>query len=71
MSEGNLLGHIITKSRIKVYPERVKDIMQILFPMNKKAMQSFLEKINCLLNFISDYAQIVKTMQEKVRRDAI
>lgn len=38
VSEGNLLGHIIAKSGIKVDPERVKAIMQIPFPVNKKAM---------------------------------
>jgi len=55
--EGNLLSHIIAKSGTKVDPERVKAIMQIPFPMNKKAMQSFLGKINFLCKFISDYAQ--------------
>lgn len=48
VSEGNLLGYIIAKSGIKVGPMRVKLISQICFPMNKKAMQSFLWKVTLL-----------------------
>ncbi len=71
VSEGNLLRHIIAKSGIKVDPERVSDITQIHFLGNKKFMQSFLGKINFLLKFIFDYTQIVKPMQEMLRKDAI
>jgi len=38
VSEGNLLGHIIAKSGMKVDPDRVRKITEIPFPMNKKAM---------------------------------
>lgn len=71
MSKGNLLGHVIAKCGIKVDLERVKAIMQIPFPVNKKAMQSFLGEINFLHKFISDYAQIVKPIQDMVKKDAI
>lgn len=70
MSEGNLLGHIISKSGIKVDPNRVRTITQIPFPVNKKAMQSFLGKINFVPKFISDYARILKPIQEMVKKDA-
>lgn len=46
--EGNLLGHIITKSGITVDTEQMKAITQVLLPNSKKAMQSFLGKINFL-----------------------
>ena len=46
VAEGNLLGHIINKQGIVVDPERVKAIAQIPPPSSKKAMQSFLGKIN-------------------------
>lgn len=62
VSEGNLLGHIIEKSKIKVDPERVKAIRQIPFLMKKKVLYSFLGKIKFLYKFIFDYAQIVKPM---------
>lgn len=62
MSEGNLIGHIITESWIKVDPDRVKTIMQIPFLVNKMAKQCLLGKINFLRKFIFDYTQIVKSI---------
>ena len=38
VSEGNLLGHIIAKSGIKVDPDKVQKITQIPHHVNKKAM---------------------------------
>lgn len=70
VSEGNLLGHIITKSGIKVDPKRVICITHIPFLVNKKSKQSFLGKTNFLCKFISDYAQIVKPTHDMVRKDA-
>lgn len=68
VSEGNLLGNIIAKSRIKVDPDQVQAITRIPHPVHKKAMQSFLGKINILLKFISDYVQIVKPMQDMIKK---
>lgn len=68
--EGNLLPHIIPESGIKVEPERIKAISQIPFPVNKKAMQSFLWKINFLCQFISNYDQTAKPLQEMINKDA-
>jgi len=39
--------------------------------MNKKAIQSFLGNVNFLQKFISDYAQIVKPLQDTLNKDAI
>lgn len=47
----------------------VKNITHIPFLVNKKAMQSFLGKINFLHKFISDYTQIVKLLQEMLKKD--
>eukprot|EP00253_Pinus_taeda_P003000 PITA_03000 len=69
ISEGNPLGHIISKSGIKVDPNTVKSITHIPFPVNKKAMESFLGKINFLHKLISDYAQIVNLIHEIVNKD--
>lgn len=71
MLEGNILGHIIAKRGIKVDLESAKSITHIPFPVNKKSMWSFLGKINFLHNFIYDNAQIVKPMQEMVKKDEI
>jgi len=54
VSNENLLGHIITKSGIKLDLDRVKTITHTPFPINMKVMQSFLRKINFLRKFIFD-----------------
>ena len=48
VSEGNLLRHIVAKSEIKVDLDQVQTIIKIPYPTNKKAILSFLEKINFL-----------------------
>lgn len=63
VSEGNLLGHIITKNEITIDPDRIKAIAQIPQPSTKKDMKSFLGKINFLRKFISNFVQIVKPLR--------
>jgi len=55
VSEGNHLGNIIEKGGVKVDPECVKTITQIPYPIGKKEMQSFLEKIIFYKKIISYY----------------
>ena len=70
MTEGNLLGHIITKSDIIVDPERIKAISLIPPPTSKKAMQSFFGKINFVWKFISDFAQIVRPIHNMIKKNS-
>ena len=46
VTEGKLLGHIVSKKGISIDPERIKAIEQIPLPHNKKWMQSFMGTIN-------------------------
>jgi len=69
--EGNLLGHIIAKSGIKVDLDRVKTITYIPHLVNKKSMQSVFGKIKFLHKFTFDYAHIVKLIQEMVKKDVV
>lgn len=71
ISNVNHLGHIIAKSGIKVDQDRFRTITHIRFPVNKKSMQSFLGKINFLYKFIFDHAQIVKPINEMVKKDVV
>lgn len=71
VSEGNLLRHIVSKIEIKVDRDRVQATTHIPYPVNKKAMQSFLGNINFLQKFISDYAQIVKPIQDMIKKDVV
>jgi hypothetical protein len=36
MQEGKLLGHIVSKEGIKIYPKRVEAIYTINIPRNRK-----------------------------------
>ena len=63
VTEGKLLGHIVSKTGISIDPERVKAIEQIPFPHNKKGMQYFMGTINFVRRFVPDFAQIVKPLQ--------
>jgi hypothetical protein len=51
-------------------PGRVEVIKAIVFPHNKKAMQSFLGMIKFMRRFISDFAEIVKPLQEMIKKDS-
>lgn len=69
VTEGKLLGHIISKDGIKIDPERVEAIQKIPLPHNIKTLQSFLGKINFLRRFIPNYAEIAKPIQTLLKKD--
>ena len=46
VTEGKLLGHVVSKKGISIDPERIRAIEQIPLPHNKKGMQSFMGTIN-------------------------
>ena len=55
---------MVSKKVISIDPERIKAIEQIPLPHNKKGMQSFIGTIN----FVPDFAQIVKPLQQMVKQ---
>ena len=69
MEEGILLGFVTSLERITIYPRRIEAIKAIVLPHNKKFMQSFLGKINFVRRVISDFVQIVKPLQEMIKKD--
>ena len=70
VTEGKLLGHVVSKKGISIDPERIKAIEQIPLPHNKKGMQSFMGTINFIRRFVPDFAQIVKPLQQIVKQSA-
>ena len=68
--DGNLLGHIISKRGISIDLERIRAIPQIPLPNNNKGMQSFMGMINFVRRFVPDFAQIVKPLQQMVKKSA-
>ena len=47
---------------------RIEAMKAIVFPHNKRAMQSFLGKINFVRIFISNFVEIVKPLQEMIKK---
>ena len=69
IEEGTLIGFVISPYAIMIDPDRIESINNIVLPHNKRAMQSFLGKINFLCRFISDFAETVKSLQDMIKKD--
>jgi hypothetical protein len=69
VSEGKLLGHIVSKEGIYIDPERVKSINELSPPTSRKGVQSFFGKINFVRRFVPDYATIVKPINVLLKKD--
>ena len=69
MEVGTLLGFVISPKGITIDLGRIEAIKAIVLPHNKKSMQTFLVKINFARRFISDFAKIIKTLQEMIKKD--
>jgi len=59
LSEGKILGFIVSKEGICIDPDRIKAISEIPLPHNKKSMQYFLGQINFVKRFDPNFSQIV------------
>lgn len=70
LEEGRLLGHIISKDGIRIDPARIEAILQILHPRNVKQLQAFLGKINFLRRFISDLAELIRLLNNMLKKDS-
>jgi hypothetical protein len=69
MQEGKLLGHIVSRDRIKIDPKRVEAIDTINIPRNIKEIQSFLGKIIFLRRFIPNFVEIVKLITDMLKKN--
>lgn len=71
VTEGKLLGFIVSKEGIKIDHERMEAISKISPPPSKKSMQSFLGNINFVRRFVLDFAEIFKPLQDIIKEDQI
>jgi hypothetical protein len=69
VTEGKLLGHIITKGGVKLDPERVEAIGKVPLPTTKKLLQSFLGQTNFVHRFIPNYAEMMKPIYKLLKKD--
>ena len=70
VTEGKLLGFVVSKQGINIDPERTHAISQISMPHAKKTMQPFLGKINFVSRFIPGFTEIVRPLQKMTKKDA-
>jgi hypothetical protein len=69
VTEGKLLGHIITKDGVKLDPERVEAIGKVPLSISNKALQSFLGQANFVHRFTPNYAEIMKPIYKLPKKD--
>ena len=62
VTEGKLLGHVISKKGISIDLKRIRVIEQIPLPHNKKGMQSSMGTVNFVQRFVPDFSQIIKPL---------
>ena len=51
-------------------PERIEAISRIHFPATKKSMQSFMGKINFVRRFVPSFSEIVRPLQNMIKKDS-
>ena len=71
LEEGKLLGHIIYKEGIRIDPAIIEAILNISPPRNIKELQAFLGKINFLRRFISNLAEIIRELNNMLKKDLV
>ena len=71
LSEGKLLGFIVSKVGIHIYSNRIREISEIPLPHNKKSMQSFLRQINFVKRFVPDFSRIVLPLQAMIKKNSL
>jgi hypothetical protein len=70
LEEGKLLGHIISKEGIRIDPDRIQAILQVPHPRNIKELQAFLGKINFLRRFIPNLAELIRLLNNMLKKDS-
>jgi hypothetical protein len=69
VSEGKLLGHIVSKEGIYIDLERVKAINELNPPTLKKGVQLFFGKKNFVRRLVQNYATIMKPINVLLKKD--
>lgn len=70
VTEGKLLGHIISEKGIAINLERVEAILKIQLPTSKNEIKSFFGKINFVMKFIIGFVEIIKPLNAMLKWEA-
>jgi hypothetical protein len=60
VTKGNILGHIVSDSGIRIDLERIAAILNIPDPTSKKEVQAFMGVINFVRRFVPNFTVMVK-----------
>eukprot|EP00253_Pinus_taeda_P003730 PITA_03730 len=70
LEEGKLLGHIIYKDGIRIDQDRIQAILQVPHPRNIKELQAFLGKTNFLRRFIPNSSELIRLLNNMLKKDS-
>ena len=63
------LGHIISDDGIQADPNKIRAIMEMPIPANKKDLQRFLGMVNYLGKFIKNLAEVTAPLRKMMQKD--
>jgi hypothetical protein len=69
VTEGKLLGHIVSDSGISIDPGRIATILNLPAPTSKKEVQDFMGVINFVSRFVPDFVVMVKLIHNFLKKD--
>jgi hypothetical protein len=69
ITKGNILGHIVSDSRIRIDTERMDAILNIPAPTSKKEVQDFKGIINFVHRFVPNFSVMVKLIHNLLKQD--
>lgn len=67
MTEGKLLGHIVSKEGTRIDPNHVESIKNLSLPNNKTQVHSFFGKVNFILRFVLDFSELTKEISAMMK----
>ena len=71
ITEGKLLGHILSKYGVSIDPKRILAIQNFPTPTSKKYIQTFIGKINFIWRFVPNVAQIINPIHLLICNDVV
>jgi hypothetical protein len=67
ITQGKLLGHIVSNYGINIDPERVTAIQNLSAPTSKKEIQAFMGTIGFVRRFVHDFDVMVKPIHNMLK----
>lgn len=69
LTEVKYFGHVFSEQGMKIDPERIRSIVNMKSPTNKKELQRFLGMVNYLRKFVPYLADIATPLQLLLKKD--